>query len=619
MKWEQGMGFWKHLKMNKKRSDDAFPSRSRQIESALTNLAILLLSSAFLCAISLNFAIGTNDWSIYLGYFRHPVIFILNWIPVFLLQWLIFAIINRHDLSFFLNALFAMLPAIGNFYKLKLRNDPFSYADVSSIRAGLAVAADYDLQLNTRIIVSTTVVLLITLILCFLVRCRAGKGFRIASILVIAVLIWPLWHMLYANEALYGELAQKNYVPTTLDSRQSYIDTGFPYPFLHSIKTGSGTEPVGYDEGEAASLLEQHQDADIEKERRVNLLVIQMESFCDLEAMGINGISPEVYAPLRSLQKESLSGTMIANVIGGGTINTERCVLAGTTRMMEYNKPTWSYVRYMKAQGYQCIGSHPNVSSFYSRYVVMEHLGFDSFLFSDYFNPITGGEWRCDSTYIPEVFRVFSEAMEESQVFSFNITLQGHGPYNDDAFETSDRFWKGSGVSKSTEYALNNYLSYIAETQRVLADELEKLRSNTEPVVVLLYGDHKPWLEDKVYAELGITFDISTENGLEDYAGTPYIIWANDAAKNMYSKSFVGKLPVISPGYMLNVLFDKLDWRGPAYMQCTEQFREHLPVIYSNGYYVEDGEYTAILSKNGEQVLRNYEALQYYVHTGKVE
>ena len=594
------------------------PTKKNEIKNTKTSvvcsIAVLIISSAMLSAVSLNFAFGINDWIIYFGYFQHPMIFLLNWIPVLLLQILLFSIFNRHWLAFLLNSLLTMLPAIGNFYKLKFRNDPFTFSDITSIRAGLAVAGEYELQLNTRIIVSVAAVLLITLTLVFFIRSRMPGKFRLLLSLTVLLSVWPLWTYVYSSNTLYRELALQNRVPTTLDSRQSYIDTGFPYPFIHSIKTSAGSPPEGYNEQATTALLFSHQDAAIPADRRVNILAIQLESFCDLDAMGISGISPDVYQPLRNLQEECLYGTMIANVIGGGTIYTERVILAGTTKMMEYTKPAWSYVRYLKGQGYTCIGSHPNVASFYSRSTVMGHLGFDSFLFADYFQPITNGKWRCDSTYLPEIFHIFRESVQEdTPVFSFNITLQGHGPYHDDHYDTDDRYWSGSNVSESTEYIMNNYLSLIAETQRVLIQEIDSLRSMDEPVVVLMYGDHKPWLGDNVYDELGISFNLATQKGLEDYLGTPYLLWANDAAKEICPNSFSGTAPLISPGYLMNVLFESLDWEGPAYMQCVNDVRRHLPVIYKNGGYIENGTYTRSLSPDGEALLLQFESLQYYL------
>ena len=225
------------------------------------HLIVIIVTSGLLCAVSLNFAIGVNPWAIYIGYFTHPMIFLLNWIPVFLVQMVLFIATNRHWLAFFLNGAITMLPAIGNFYKIKFRNDPFSFSDVSSIMAGLSVAERYDLQLNTRIVVSVLFVLILAFVLFFLVHSQANRQFRLISTAVIVLSIWPLWHFAYANTSLYVRLALENYVGRSYDERQDFMDTGFPYPFLHSIVESTGIPPSGYDEQKTAALLTSFKDA----------------------------------------------------------------------------------------------------------------------------------------------------------------------------------------------------------------------------------------------------------------------------------------------------------------------------------------------------------------------
>ena len=86
---------------------------------------------------------------------------------------------------------------------------------------------------------------------------------------------------------------------------------GFPYPFLHSIKDGANLPPDGYDEKTTVQKLDSFESELIPDEARPNILVIQLESFSDFEAMGVNGIADYVYDPLRQLQKESSCGILV--------------------------------------------------------------------------------------------------------------------------------------------------------------------------------------------------------------------------------------------------------------------------------------------------------------------
>ena len=63
----------------------------------------------------------------------------------------------------------------------------------------------------------------------------------------------------------------------------------------------------------------------------------------------------------------------------------------------------------------------------------------------------------------------------------------------------------------------------------------------------------------------------------------------------------------------MSILFDRIGWKGPAFMQFTEQIRASIPVICTKGGYVEDSVYTQNLSENGMKLMKQYQDVQYYV------
>ncbi len=582
------------------------------------NLAALVLSSAALCAVSLNFAIGRYDnlFYIYLGYLRTPEIFLLNWLPVLLLQLLFYVLFNRQWLAFLISGIIAMAMSIGNYFKLIFRSDPFTFSDLTSIRAGLTVAGDYDIRIDWRVLLAIVFMIAAVLILFFFSHARQNAGKRLLIAVLVVIAAWQLWERVYSDRERYFDNSYKNFLFVTRDLRDNFIANGFYYPFLFSITESSSVPPEGYDEAGTAALIAGYQNVPVPENRKLNVMVIQLESFADFEASGFQGISDEVYATLRQLQAESVSGTMVASVIGGGTVVTERSVLTGSYLSQDTYHPAYSYVRYLRNSGFTCTVSHPNVSSFYTRGTINEYLGFEKgFYLDNYYQELTGGEWRCDSVYLPEVFRLFREDVSSgNSVFSFNVSLQGHAPYNDQTYDREDLLWTGAGVSDTTSHVLNNYFSLIKETQFVLAGELEKVRYDPEPMVFLIYGDHKPLFSDELYNEIGITNTLEDEQGMTDYLGTPYLIWANEAAKKLTGNEFSGSGPTTSPGYLMNILFDRLGWQGPAFMQYTEEVRKTLSVICTKGGYVENGIYCQNLSSDGEAILKQYRDLLYYLH-----
>ncbi len=584
----------------------------------LWNVAALVLSSAALCAVSLNFAIGQYDnlFYVYLGYLRTPEIFLLNWLPLLLLQLFFYSLLNAQWVAFLITSITAMLMSVGNYFKLVFRSDPFTFSDLTSIKAGLSIAGNYNIRIDWRIMLSVLFVITATIVLCFFARARLKTWKRLLVLVFVPLAAWTLWSHVYSDTDRYNNNAYRNFLFVTRDSRDYYIANGFYYPFIYSITQSSTVPPEGYNEDEVLGLYSEYQNGMIPSERKVNLLVLQLESFTDLEEAGYDGISEEVYSHLHRLQDDSYTGTLVASVIGGGTVVTERDFLTGSYLAQDYFHPAYSYVRYLNSQGYSTTVSHPNVSSFYARGAINEYLGFNNaYYLENYYQELTGGEKRCDQVYIPEVFRLFREEIKKGvPVFSFNVSLQGHSPYNKDDFDRENWLWDGKNVPDSTRHVLNNYLSQIKETQEVLVQEIETLKAMPEPVVCLIYGDHKPLFADEIYQDLGISNTMATEQGMVDYLGTPYLIWANQAAKTVLENELVGTGPVTSPGYLMNVLFEQLGWTGPAFLKFTSDVMQHISIICTRGGYVEDGQYVQNLGERGEKLLKEYRDLLYYLH-----
>jgi hypothetical protein len=123
--------------------------------------------------------------------------------------------------------------------------------------------------------------------------------------------------------------------------------------------------------------------------------------------------------------------------------------------------------------------------------------------------------------------------------FSYTVTIQNHMSY------TADKY--GAGYKSSTRRAdlggasptpCGRMLSvYIAKGARdadaMLGRLVREFSASPEPVVLVFWGDHLPYLGDgqQGYRELGspVTAGQDGQTPLVAYE-TPYVIWANDAA-----------------------------------------------------------------------------------------
>ncbi len=580
----------------------------------LWNYGMLILSAAGLCFLTLLLGVGAGGRELLFDYFRHPLIFFLNFLPICLFELLLYCLINRSWAAFLGTAAVFVTASVGNYFKLKFRDDPFMFSDITAIHTALGVSSNYNITLTRRIVFCLACVIIGTVALYFFVRGRSAGRVRIVCAGLIALSVWPLWKLVYSDSEIYDVKTENFEHVSSWESANVYVSKGFVYPFIHSIAAAVDTPPDGYDEQAAKDALSAYSDSDIPDGKKVNILALQLEAFSDLTRVGLQGVE-DIYADYHALEAESYTGSLLTNVFGGGTVDTERCFLTGYSTLKDYYGAVNSYVWYLRGQGYTTNGSHPCMRTFYNRYNINGYLGFKEYLFTEEHYEKFDYPATYDDDFFPEMLRLFkSDVASGKDVFSFNVSYQGHGPYNTEELEWGDPVWSGN-VSEYSYNVINNYLGSVKNTIDNLIKLKDELEAMDEPVVLVVYGDHKPWLGDNsvTYSELGINLDRSTTEGFMNYYATRYLIWANDAAKEVCGSDFTGEGPDISPCYLMNELFSLLGWDGTAYMKFMNDMESSLPVINTSGFYLTDGKVTASVSGSLLEQKRMIDDVQYYM------
>lgn len=585
------------------------------------NIAVFLLSCVGICLISLLLSIGEWGSYMFVGYFIKPMVFVLNLIPIVIFQLIFLVIFNRQWLAFLANCVLILSASIGNCLKLVFRREPFTFADMGAIRAAAGVASEYDLGGSFRVYLALFAAVAGTVFIMLLARGRMPKKLRLGTSAAAVALCAVLYPTVYTDSELYlGEktsfyAAEIGWIPS-----MHFCSRGFVYPFIYSIHTSTNPKPDNYNKAEIDSLLSSYGDSDIPEDKRVNLLVIQLEAFSDLEKMGFEGIDPSVYSLYREIQAESYHGSAVTDTYAGGTIRSEHAILTGNYKYVTLHKNAATYAWYLKGQGYSVFGSHPYQQNNYNRINLNGYQGFESYRYlENYYADIFGDEispWMSDRVLMPELVKELKEHVSNGEnVFSFNVSMQGHGGYTVGSYLLTGLFTPPENCSGKSYEAVDLYLYSVKDTCERLYDMLSELRSYEEPVAVLLYGDHKPGLDSyaDVYGELGINVSTSDEEGFLNHYATDYIIWANDAAKKMTGDSFVGEGPTVSVCYLMNLLFDRLGWEGNSVMKFNRDAMETLPVLNSFGQYICGDEYTVTLDDNAANLLNTIDCVRYYL------
>lgn len=602
----------------RKRPEDGL-SAPRRAAFWLWNGLLMLGAALALGLLCLMLAPAQYGWELFYDYFAHPALVALNLLPPVVLMALLFGLTGRAWLAYALTALPVLALAAANAYKMFFRDDPVIAADLLLLGEAGNMAGKYQLFLFGKLAAALACALLSAALLALLAQGRPRARFRAltaGAALACAAALSPL----YASDQAYQDNASEEHI-NKWSVTQQYVSRGLLYPFLHSVKDAFPRPPEGYDQREAEQWLAQFEDGAIPEDKKVNIVGIMLEAFTDFSQFEEIQFSQDVYAIWHALEAEGYSGALLSNIFAGGTVNTERAFLTGVADgNYDYRGEAPSYVRYLKGQGYRATGSHPSYNWFYNRQNVNAYLGFDSYRFTeDYFGPVYGADPVLnDDGFLPDLTRTVLEQLEQdAPLFSFSVTYQGHGPYGDREcwWGEPEDFFTNPGLDDASRYILSNYLGSVMATQRYLSDMVDAFRASDEPIVLVVFGDHKPWLGNgnSVYHALGVNLDQDSREGFYNYWSTPYLIWANEAAKAAVGRDIAGEGPDISPCFLMNVLFEQLGWTGDAYMQAADQCRAQLPVIHSHGVRLTaGGELTAQLPPEQKELARRFLCLSYY-------
>lgn len=584
----------------------------------IVKATIIILSVCFVIALplaELNLAYGQYPASVFKGYAGNFAILALNVFPVILLFAIFYCIFNRMWIAYFISGGLTLALSLANYYKLYFRDDPMYFEDLLIIReaATMTVSEQYKLFLNEKIVITIAILLSGTVFFFYFFRKIKFSPKKRLIVSAMLLVVMPLIFILYSNGKIYGAI--ENYsVLNKWSATQHYISRGFYYPFLHSISSAFDDPPKGYSEQKALQQLT-YENWDIPEENKVNIISIMREAYIDFSQYGINGLDCSGYELYHGLEAESYTGNLLVNVFAGGTSDTERCFLTGNYRLKNFRGNTNSYVWYLREQGYTVEGSHPFYQWFYNRQNINGYLGFERYRFleNDY-EKLSDRYMPEDSILLSEIYQDFLKNKETGKpYFSFSLNIQSHGPYPAE-YTYSDKEYLTGNYSEECKKAVNNYFYFIMDSDVQLLELVGHMRNDPDPVIMVLFSDHLPWMGDgnSYYKEMGFADDLETEKDFRIHYSTRYLIWANDSAKKILNNDFIGEGPTISPCYLMNLAFQQCGWKGPAFMQAMTDMMEVFPVVTTNEKYVVDNQLVEDIPPERQELFQKFEYLQYF-------
>ena len=574
----------------------------------------MIILSILIMTITFAFSSATLNLPLFQSYFKGQTLMLMNFIPIFLFMTLVYLISNKLWLGFSLTSLVFVTGSIVNKFKLTYRDDPFSFIDIKLVGESMMMAKEYDISLSTRMILMIIGLIIIGIILKIFFKLEiSSKKTRISSLVATVVLSVFIFNGFYFSSEIYAEVGDKSKINRWVASQQ-FQSKGFVYPFIYSIQDAKEKELEGYDQEKAKEALYKNIYKDIPKDQKVNIISIMLEAYNDFSEFEGVDLGIDIYENLHKIQDESIHGKLVTNIFAGDTINTERGFITGYYSHPKYFNKTNSFPWYLKEQGYRTEAMHPITGSFYNRRNVNEYLGFDKYDHYDNKYKDVQGEFLMDMDFFDFIIEGFENSKKDKEpYFNFSVTYQNHGPYAEEKYTDQQYLKKKDHYDDGIYNIINNYMVGIKQTDQALKKLFDYFRNEEEPTVIVIFGDHNPWLgkDNSGYDMLGIDLDLSNEEGFKNYYQTPYLIWGNDGAKETFNKDFAEEGPSISPNLLMAELFGYLGWEGNEYMQYITNMKDKFDVNHRL-FFKENGDFTEELSEENKKLWEEFRNVEYY-------
>lgn len=493
---------------------------------------------------------------------------ILNYslLIILALYLLIYAISNRKKLSLMLTTIFLFIFESINYFVFQIRGVALSLSDILSIGTALGVANGITIKIDGLYLIGCIVMIsTIAIIGVYYKRKTKTKLVNriIYTIIGISIFIFVSGTQIVANIE-------------TWRINVSYEMYGSKLVFVNLVKNYKVNKPEDYNSKEVTKILASYDKAEnVKYNDNPNIIVIMNESFTDYLHSDL--ILNEDNIPyFHKLQKEenAITGIMHSSCFGGNTANVEYEFLTqnsmsflpvGAVPYQQFiNQRTNSIVKKMEDFNYKTYGIHTWGKQGYSRGKVYKELGFDHYAFQEDYDDLQCGEngYPTDESSYSKIIEILENKPKEEKIFSFNVTMQNHMPYN---------VINENAKTYSNNIIANIYLQRENESDKALEKIVEYLKNYDEKVVLLFFGDHQP----------NLRISQLNDNEEEKYK-VPYLIWANyDIEEKNYGDT--------SANYLQSMLVEVANLPKDKYTNYISSIREEIPVITTQYYIGNDG------------------------------
>lgn len=494
-----------------------------------------------------------------------------------------------------------------SFYTIMFRGTPFIPQDIFGLSTAANVASSYYLTFTKEVFESLLAFACVFLLAPRLKFARPPKRRR-----------WLVRGVALALPCLFlFTTVSKPFIvanglePFYWSQSQSSYENGSLVNFVANIADATVEAPEGYSVEAVNDIAAAYvSDSAASASERPDVIVVLGESWADIVPEG-HAATNEPVTPFVSGfrdRDDTAYGSLIVSSKGGGTSRQEFQFLTGSNDEYGLHSAPFQFlvderlptiVSSFKSMDYQTVAIHNGTSGAWTRDTALPAMGFDSFISAEDLSNENAPhlrEYLRDSVVYDEALEILDSADEST--FLYVITIQTHGGYGHESFESTIHLEEPEGSYEQTE----QYLSVLNEADSDFEDFVKALEGRERPTLVLFFGDHLP------------NFENSYDEDVLENSGDPlwryrtfYGVWANYGLP----ETSLDDCPALSLSYLNLYLIQCAGLPMTGYQKFLLEGAEQYPVSSIVGYMETDGTLMSVDEAKETDLYKEQAIIQY--------
>ncbi len=594
---------------------------------------------------------------------------LLNLIVLSFIYLTLIFIINRFWVATAIFGTVMTIFAVANHIKIITRNEPVIPADLNFVSGGNTSQLLSFIPKSCETLVNSAAtgviwLIIICLIMQFadgrnaIIPCHWWRPFRsitsmattiiriLAAVLSVAVVYSFTAGIRNEQSWAYQLTHNLSDYPVAWNAKEDATYNGPVINFLRLSNIKAMDKPKDYSEKTMKRVASRYKkDAAIINQNRSEkmtdntVIMILSESFSDPTRVPGITLTEDPMPNIRQIKNQTTSGIMLSPGYGGGTANIEYQALSGLS-MANYDSslsiayqqlvpnekwtPTLNQLWNINNGKQSSVAYHDYYRNMYFRSTNYKKFGFSKFWTVD-------GTYKLkDLTFIDRDWTASDESLynhilndihkTDKNQFLQVVTMQNHTPYSD--WYDNNQF-KDANISQNlSEMEKNNIDTYtkgVSHTDQSTQAFLNSLNEINRPISVIFYGDHLPGIYD--------TASSNKKNSVALHE-TDYFIWSNQASQSAGTKLDAVSSDYTSSNYFSAQLAKHLNAKVSPYIAFLTEMHQSIPAMSvpassgsnnsptfldANGNLIKEKN----LSKRAEQLLHDYQLIQYDMSVGK--